>query len=302
MAGFAGVYMAIGAMLMPVLVCAGVGAEWGRRKLAYPSAAIAMLVTGVASPALVFHTLSTTALSNDILARIAIAASLGIVTAALMAALILKLLRLPIRQLVPTSAFPNSGNLGLPLSHMAFGDTGLSVAVTFFAVCSFLQHTLGVRILTGGQGKSSASSWLSPVMIAAVAAVAIRAAGQTPPAWVLESTHLLGSLSVPLMLISLGHTLVTISHGSMRIGSCIGMIRLVVGVAAGALVVHLLDLPREIAGVTLLQMMMPVAVVNYMYAQRFTDHAETAASAVLSSTILFLLLSPLVLWYVGARI
>jgi malate permease and related proteins len=80
------------------------------------------------------------------------------------------------------------------------------------------------------------------------------------------------------------------------------MMRLVVGVVGGALVVKLLHLPPDIAGVTLFQMMMPVAVVNYMYAQRFTDHADATAGAVLVSTLVFLVLCPVAFWFVGAKL
>lgn len=296
--GLMNVYAAVGAMLLPVFVVVGVGVAWGRRKIAYPGLFISTLVTLVATPALVFHTLVTTRLSTATVISVALAAVLGIALMGLMGAVLLRLFGFPVRTLVPTTTFPNAGNLGLPLSHLAFGDAGLSVAVTFFAVTSFLQHTVGVAFLTANKGVRG--GWLSPVMFTAVAAVVFRVFEIPVPGWLLESTRMLGSLTIPLMLISLGHTLVTISHGSIRDGLILGAIRLGVGVAGGTLVVRLLGLPPDIAGVTLFQMMMPVAVVNYMYAQRFTDHAESTAGAVVASTLCFLLLCPLALWYVGA--
>ena len=60
---------------------------------------------------------------------------------ALAGALLLKVLKLPVRTLLPTAFLPNAGNLGLPMSQLAFGDAGLSVAVAFFAVNSFIMHT-----------------------------------------------------------------------------------------------------------------------------------------------------------------
>lgn len=294
------VYAAVGTMLLPLFACTMVGLEWGRRKLAYPGAFVSTLVTSVAVPALVFNTLATTQLENSSLIKVALAAIAGIVVMAGLSAVVLRLRGLPVRQLVPTSTFPNAGNLGLPLSQLAFGEAGLSVAVTFFAVCSFLQHTAGVYMVSSSQGGKGALR--SPVMFAVFLAVGLRGFGITPPLWMLEASQLLAALTVPLMLISLGHTLITISHGNIFDGIYVGMTRLTVGIVGGTVVVKMLELPPTIAGVTLFQMMMPVAVVSYMYAQRFTNHGETAAGAVLGSTVAFMLLCPLALWYVGAPI
>lgn len=297
-AGLSGVYGAVGMMLLPVFVCIGVGVAWGYRKLTFPGAFISQLVTLVAVPSLVFHTLVTTRLATSTVVSVAIAAALGILLMGLMSAALLRLAGFSVRTLIPTTTFPNAGNLGLPLSQLAFGDAGLSVAVTFFAVTSFLQHTVGVYLLTAHKGGRGGG--ISPVIVAALTAVAMRLASIPAPAWIIESTRMLGSLTIPLMLISLGYTLVTIAHGSLRQGFVLGMIRLAVGLVGGTIVVKALGLPPEIAGVTLFQMMMPVAVINYLYAQRYTDHADTTAGAVVASTICFLVLCPLVLWYVGA--
>jgi predicted permease len=297
-AGLSGVYGAVALMLLPVFVCISVGIAWGYRKLTFPGAFISQLVTLVAVPSLVFHTLATTHLATSTVVSVAVAAALGILLMGLLSAALLRLAGFPVRTLIPTTTFPNAGNLGLPLSQLAFGDAGLSVAVTFFAVTSFLQHTVGVYLLTAHKGNRG--GWISPVVLAALTAVAMRLASIPAPGWIIESTRMLGSLTIPLMLISLGYTLVTISHGSIRQGFVLGMIRLAVGLVGGTIVVKTLGLPPEIAGVTLFQMMMPVAVINYLYAQRYTDHADATAGAVVASTACFLLLCPLVLWYVGA--
>ncbi len=297
-AGLSGVYAAVGLMLLPVFVCIAVGIGWGYRKLTFPGTFISQLVTLVAVPSLVFHTLVTTRLATSTVVSVALAAALGILLMGLLSAALLRLAGFPVRTLIPTTTFPNAGNLGLPLSQLAFGDAGLSVAVTFFAVTSFLQHTVGVYLLTAHKG--GRGGWISPVVLAALTALAMRLASIPAPSWIIESTRMLGSLTIPLMLISLGHTLVTISHGSIRQGFVLGMIRLAVGLVGGTIVVKALGLPPEIAGVTLFQMMMPVAVINYLYAQRYTDHADATAGAVVASTGCFLLLCPLVLWYVGA--
>jgi predicted permease len=44
-------------------------------------------------------------------------------------------------------------------------------------------------------------------------------------------------------------------------------------------------------------MLMPVAVVNYIYTQRLTPYGQTAAAGVLVSTVIFALLAPMIVWW-----
>jgi len=62
-----------------------------------------------------------------------------------------------------------------------------------------------------------------------------------------------------------------------------------------------LGLSDDLAGVLILQMGMPCAVVSYMYSRRYTDMGDTSAGAVLVSTALFLALAPLFLWLSTSR-
>jgi predicted permease len=295
-----GLYSGMAALLLPVFACAAVGAGWGLRKLHYPGEFIAVLTTAVTTPALVFHTLLTTRIENTRLAQIAGTVLLGLALVAALGALLLALARLPVASLLPTVTFPNADNIGLPVAQLAFGETGLAIAVAFFALTSILQHTLGVAFVS--RGGSVRRAWPVGVFVSCGAALLLRLTAIDVPQPVLESARLVGSLSVPLMLLSLGYALVTVKREGLGRGSLAGAIRLLTGFAAGYLITHLFNLPALVASVIALQLMLPVAVVSYLYADRFTDQGDVAAGAVLVSTVLFVLISPLMLWWVGAPI
>lgn len=285
-------YLSTLALLAPLITCAGVGLYWGKRQLPFSANFLALLVTSVSTPSLVFSTLYSTSLDNRTLLDIAIAVTLALLLAMLLCALALKLLGLPLRALLQTATFPNAGNLGLPLSLLAFGEAGFSAAVAFFAISSFMQNTLGVRTLPDGR---QAASWRSPIVVASFTAVACRLLDLSLPEWLLESTRLLGTLTVPLMLVSLGYALSSIPASGLRGGSVVAALRLVIGLASGWAVTWLLGLSPLLSGVVILQMTMPCAVLSYMYASRYTNKAEISAGAVLVSTVAFLLLSPFLL-------
>ncbi len=290
-------YLSALLMLAPLLFCVGIGVYWGKRDHPFGGTFITTLVTTVTTPALVFHTFITTHLDDRALADVIGASLLALLLCALLCALLLKWAGLSVRKLLPTAFVPNAGNLGLPISQLAFGDAGLSVAVAFFAVNSFVMHTIAVRLLPGVNTKGS---WKSPILIASFAAILLRLLDIPVPAWVLETARMLGAVTVPLMLLSLGHALALIPSTGLRTGAVVGAIRLVSGLLVGGGVVWALNLSPILAGAMALQMAMPCAVVSYMYARRYTDAGDTAAGAVLASTVVFLLLAPLMLWFAHA--
>lgn len=297
MAGLLAFYLSTLMMLAPIVSCVGIGLYWTRRKLPFSGTFLGLLVTSVTTPALVFHTLVTTELDDRVLMEIGVATTVALAFAAALGAVGLKLLRMPVRDLLQTTTFPNAGNIGLPLAMVAFGEAGFSGAIVFMAVCSFFQNTIGVRSLPGA---AAVGAWRSPVVVTTVIAVICRALNLELPSWVLESAELVGSLTVPLMLISLGAALAYIPASGVRAGSYVAALRLITGAAGGMLAGWICGLDASLAGLITLQMTMPCAVLSYMYASRYTDKGELAAGAVLVSTIAFLLLSPAILAAVGA--
>jgi predicted permease len=99
------------------------------------------------------------------------------------------------------------------------------------------------------------------------------------------------------MLISLGYALVTVTRNNLGQGCVIGFTRLGVGLVAGLLVMWVFNLPAEVAAVIQLQFMMPVAVVSYLYSDHYSRFGPVVAGAVVVSTLVFLLVAPVLLWW-----
>ncbi|HLU00124.1 MAG TPA: AEC family transporter [Burkholderiaceae bacterium] len=296
-------YVHILGVLLPVFVCAGIGASWAVRKMSYPNEFISVLVTSVTTPALVFHTILTTDLHDTMLLQILVATCAAIAIMACVSAVLLYALRLPVASLLPTATFPNGGNLGLPISYFAFGEIGLAVAVSVFAIFSLTQHTLGVGLLSwSGRAQGSVKRrWPLGMALSCGAAVILRMLNIGLPTPVLASAQLVGSITVPLMLISLGYALATVSRSSLGTGSLVGGIRLLAGLIGALVVIHWLDLPTAVASAIALQLLMPVAVVSYLYSERFTNVGAVSAGAVLVSTGIFFVLSPVLIAWMSGR-
>lgn len=298
-------YLATLVRLMPMVVCVAAGFIWGRRDQPYPTAFVSTLVTYVAIPALVFNTLMTTPLKAETMTWVLGLSTLALLLAGVVVAMVLKLLRLPGSALGQTAWIPNAGNLGLPMSELVFGVEGLTVAIAFFAASSFVSFTLGLRWLTGAAGKV----WKQPVVWATLLAIALRGADVVAPGWVLASAKLLGSMAVPLMLLTLGHTLSQLPRAGFKDGMGVAIARFVSGAVVAALLLLPMwfGLPSQLAAFLdprltapiALQILMPCAVNSYLFARLHSTSGDAAAGAVLISTLVFLALAPLLLWLVG---
>ena len=281
------------AVMAPVLIVAGIGYGWARSGQAYPTEFVTRLVLNVSTPCLVLSTLSRAEVDVQVFGQIA----LGCVAITLLMAMVGWVLSRTInadpKVLVPAYMFPNTGNMGLPISLYAFGEPGLALAVAFFVVLSIGHFSVGM-ILAG-----AAESWrrllLNPVIVSLGVALVVLLLDLQLPRWLGNTIDLLGSMSIPMMLLTLGVSLASIRPKQVGKGMALGGLRMLCGALIGWAIALALDLPPLAQGVLILQAAMPVAVFNYLFAVKANRSPETVASLVICSTLLSFLLIPVLL-------
>ena len=287
------------AVMAPVLIVAGIGYGWARSGQAYPTEFVTRLVLNISTPCLVLSTLSRAEVDLEIFGQMA----LGCVVITLLMAVVGWVLSRTIsadpKVLVPAYMFPNTGNMGLPISLYAFGEPGLALAVAFFVVLSVGHFSVGM-ILSG-----AAESWrrllLNPVILSLGVALVVLLLDLQLPRWLGNTIDLLGSLSIPMMLLTLGVSLASIRPKQVGKGMALGGLRMLCGAAIGWGIALALDLPPLAQGVLVLQAAMPVAVFNYLFAVKANRSPETVASLVICSTLLSFIFIPLLLiWWLPA--
>jgi hypothetical protein len=177
------------------------------------------------------------------------------------------------------SAFPNSGNVGIPVSEFAFGATGRATAVLYLTVQAVLMYTVGVYVASRGAG----DGWLAgvrrvvtvPLVYAVVAALGGRALGVVPPAGstAMRTVGLVGDSAIPVMLLILGLQLAGTNYGATlrQVGSAT-VLRMGVApvVAAGvALLVGFAD--PTVGRVFVLESAMPAAITPLVLLAEFGE-------------------------------
>jgi len=284
------------AIIAPIFICAGIGFIWVKQGRPFETDLVTALMTNIGGPCLVFSTLIDVDMTIDAFTTIAGAAVTAIAGFALIAGAILKASGAGVRAYIPSMIFPNTGNMGLPLCLLAFGDDGLALAIVYFTVAAVGQFTIGVGIASGAMSFGRLAK--IPMLYAVAAAIAAISSGVEPPDVILNTTRLLGGMTIPMMLIALGVSLGRLRVSSIKRSLSLSLLRLVMGFAVGVGVAWMFGFEGMERGAIILQSTMPVAVFNYLFAARYKRNPEEVAGMVVISTVLSFVTLPALLWYV----
>jgi len=286
------------AVIAPIVLSAGVGYAWARSPFDYPAEFVRRLVMWVGTPCLVVSTLGEAQLPTAVLMQTGAAALTVIAVTLVGCAVLLRVAGLDARVFLPPLVFANTGNMGVPLGLFAFGQTGLALALAYFVAMMLAHFTLGVLITAGL--REYRQILRTPIVWAAAIAVTLKAGGTGLPLWLENTVSLLGGMSIPLMLLTLGVSLATIRVHTMGRTLVLAAVRVVGGALAGVLVAGLFSLEGAARGVVILQAAMPAAVFNYMLAlQQERSPRDVAGIVVVSTLLSFVSLPVLLLWLLG---
>lgn len=279
--------------IVPVLLMALLGFALAKTGRAMDGGTTAFLVATVGTPALVFSDLAGAAFEPEKIATLAAATALAVAFYLVGGAIVLKAAGLKLRTYLPSLAFPNSGNLGLPLALYAAGQAGLNDAIIVFSVISIGNMTAG-QVIAAGKGKWG-RALRSPIIPAVILGVACAYAGVVLPVWLTNTLSLLSSLTIPLMLLMLGTSLARIKVRGFPRAAALSCLRIGMGIAAGFVLANAFGFSGAMRVAFILQCAMPVAVYNYLFAQMYDNDPEDVASLVIVSTVLSVVTTPILL-------
>lgn len=283
-------------IMAPILICVGLGWGWVKSGRSMDLSAINAMVTNLGAPCLVFSSLVRLSVSTEALADMALATALALAGFLAIGAVALRLARLSSATYLPSLVFTNCGNMGLPLCLFAFGQAGLDLAAAYFAVSMVVMMVLGVWLVSGEPTPKKALSM--PLPYAVAAALGFRSLGIEAPAWLYNSTDLLGGMTVPLMLLTLGFSLASMRVVSVRRALALAILRLAMGAAIGVVIAELFAFDGVLRGVLIIQCAMPPAVFNYLFAQNYDRKPEETASVILLATLISFATLPFLLHYI----
>ena len=274
------------------------------KKLDFDQSTLSRLVIYILAPAIITDVLYVTTIDARNAAGIFFGFALSYLLLCLAAWLLARWLRLsvPVRKsLIATTAFPNSGNMGLAVTSFALGPAGLDRAVIYLIAFNVFVFGTAPAFLQGGSWRSQLRAILKlPLIWAVLVGLALRVFGIELPFKLDESLHLVGQAVIPVALLLLGMQIATnpFKLGLYEVGA--SLMRLLGGAAIAYLVGKIIGLSGIDLQVLILQSSMPSAVFSFLLVDEFGGDAPRAARVVAVSTLLCFVTLPLVLWAIGA--
>lgn len=245
-------------------------------------------------PALVFSSVGTMPLDMSKVPLLS-ASFLAILVPCLLMIPLCRIFKLNFKAWAPPHMFRNSGNLAIPLFTYAFGENALAPAVLIFVVSSCTHVSLGLALVSNGNPFKQV--FKMPLFIAALAGLCLNLSniGIWEPLY--DATKLLGQTAVPIMLVSLGTQMCNMRVSGLKVGLICTLLSLGTGAVTFSLIYYFIALPTMHLQMMLLFTMLPPAVMNYLFAERFNLEPNNVASMVLFSNFFSIITLPILLTF-----
>lgn len=280
-------------IILPVFAIVAGGWIYGRLRRS-DTAGLNRLNMDVFVPALILSALATRRFDvarNGALVAGGVAVVLG---SGLLAWPVARWLRSDPRTFVPPMMFNNSGNMGLPLAVLAFGEESLPAAVALFVASNLLHFSVGAALVR--RDAHFGRILLSPMIVASALGLALGSAGAALPPWALVTLRMVADVAVPLMLFNLGIRMAVTAIQGWRVGIAGALVRPLAGLAVAAPLGWLLRLGPVPLGMLYVFATLPPAVLNFLIAEEYRQEPEKVASIVLVGHLASLVFVPLGLW------
>lgn len=280
-------------IVVPVFAVVAVGFAFGRRQHNTDMSFVNLANVAVFCPALVFSAL----IDNPI----QLGASWPLIAAGVLVILLpgLLLCRLHFkglerRTMVLGGMFRNTGNIGIPLMMLAYGEDKLGAIIILFVLSNVIHFSLGLFILSHSAGRWQ---WLkSPIVWAALLGLLLADHRSLLPGFIYTSADLLGQIAVPLMLFALGVRLSSGEVGDLGLALKVNVSYLLAGICSLLLVAWWLPLSQDWLQLLALSVILPPAVLNYLLCEQYACQPDKMASIVLLGNLMSVVTIPVVIY------
>ncbi|KQQ83536.1 AEC family transporter [Arthrobacter sp. Leaf137] len=189
----------------------------GRRKILGDNArqVLSSLTFFVASPALLFETLSKARLQEVFAAPLLVTAVAAIATAAIFFTIVKFWLKRSLPESLMSSmsaSLANSANLGIPIAVYVLGDASYVAPLLIFQLAFFTPVFLMILDSSTSSHRTTPLGFVvmilrNPMIVGSALGLIVAGTGFKVPELVMEPIHLIGGAAIPAMLIAFGMSL-----------------------------------------------------------------------------------------------
>ena len=205
--------------------------------------------------------------------------------------------------MVLSGVFMNSGNYGVPIILLAFGNVGVDYAVIMMVIQSFLMSTIGVYYAGKGsdRGYSIKESLLNilkmPMIYGSILGIALQLLMIVIPDIVMKPIDMIADATIPTIMLVLGMQLGAITKKNVNMGdvSMIMVQRMLISPILALLLVWILPIEGMLSQVLIVLSAMPSAANTMMLSLEFGTEPDLVSYSTLITTLLSILSVPLML-------
>ncbi|HIP93386.1 MAG TPA: AEC family transporter [Desulfurobacteriaceae bacterium] len=277
--------------ILPLYILIFSGYIFGKRRK-YDLSYISDVVFYLLAPILVFISVYKLSLNSNLILKLVFANTFYVLSSlAILSFIFYKADKRNYKAISLSLTFSNVAYLGLPLIFFLYGDKGLEIAVINFLVISFLHFSLGIYYLSGNFKELISI----PFLYTFILAIIFKKLKISLSSSLINFMELTGKSSLPLMLVSLGTRLASISFEDIFKGLIYTLLKFIINFFLLILSAKLFSLKGLEFYVFVLQNILPSAILNYVFCEKYNKNPNLVSSIILFSTVFSLIYIPLVI-------
>lgn len=258
------------------------------------------IVTDFFMPVLIFHSLCTSDINMTQTLKLLGAVSFVLGFLFIVSLAYCRFYKLDFKAFAPPILFMNSGFLGIPLMKLWGGFAAMNYIVVYDQIQTFYIFTLGIIVVTGGFTLAGIREMIkSPLLWAIIAGFLFKHLEILVPSNLMDALGYCGAGAPALATFALGCSLRkrrVVADPHLISGL---IFRFVFGFLAGWIATTVLDITGMERTVVLVASSLPSAVFSVVLPLRYGINARFAGSLILASSILGLLIIPVVFYLSG---
>jgi hypothetical protein len=274
-------------ILIPIYSIVILGFVLGRSKFPWPTQPIVPLILKIGLPCLIVSHFSMHETVPPGMVGVLISATiiLGVLLVAFY--VFLRIFRLPLRTYLAAASLQNMA-IGMALGFLAFGSVGFTLALGYASVILLGQFTLGYWVPGNRVDWRKSASQLAIYGI--ILGLVMMFLHIKPPSYIDRSLSLIGQLTIPLLLFSLGFSLANVKIERLPFNMLLSFVHLALCTGVGVATAFLMELKGEAFTVVVLLSILPSSTINLLMS-RDSGADEGSMTVFVFSTNIFLVLS-----------
>ena len=263
--------------ILPVMIIAGIGSVLSLKTEYLDDPNLPRLIVNVGMPCLLLHSMLSSHIDFLGMSKLVFSTVLAILGMVLVSMVVLKIMKLNFRFYLPVLVHPNTGNLGIPIAYSLLGEQGLAGAVIISSIIGISHFTLGLGLMSGSYSLKKLGA--NPPLISLLISALLLGLNVPVPDFLLQVFDMLGSITVPVMLLMLGRSLAHMQVYETHWGRLIflAFYRPAVGLIIAWVTAIFLSLSPLHTANLMIACSMPVAVLNYIFTNRYNGPVNDVA-------------------------